>query len=179
MNRTLSILVIIFLLWQIPVFAAEEKSDTDRERLLTAARAMIGTSANCMLITTDSIGFPVARMMDPFAPDSNFVIWFGTNRYSRKVEQIVQNPRVSVFYPGPNGSGYVLIKGRATLIDDEAEKQAHWKKAWDQFYTKDRSNYTLIRFEPEQLEILDTASGILGDDRAWTPPIVDFTNDNH
>ncbi len=61
----------------IPGQAQEPASRKDL--IKKAATDIISRVPYCALITLDSTGHPQARTMDPFAPDDNFVIWFGTN----------------------------------------------------------------------------------------------------
>lgn len=112
--------------------------------------------------------------MDPFSPDDDMVVWLGTNINSNKVRQIRNDSRVTLYYAGPNGTGYVLIKGNAYIIDDSSKKRTYWKKEWEQFYSKDKANYTLIKVVPSKLEILDFRKGIIGDPETWTVPFIEF-----
>ena len=50
------------------------------------------SAKTCALITLDSEGRPRVRVMDPFIPENDFTVWFGTNPKTRKVEQIKNNP---------------------------------------------------------------------------------------
>ena len=63
-----------------------------KEQLMNAAREIIDSSGTCTLITLDNEFLPMVRIMDPFPPESDFTIWFGTNTKSRKVDQIKNNP---------------------------------------------------------------------------------------
>ena len=76
----------------------------------------------CALITIDESGSSHARTMDPFDPDENMIVWLGTNRNSRKVREIKNNPNVTLFYTQNKGVGYVSIIGNATIVDDKEKK---------------------------------------------------------
>ena len=128
----------------------------------------------CALITIDSTGSPDVRTMDPFEPDENMVIWLGTNRNSRKVREIRNNPKVNLFYTKNKGFGYVSIKGIAKLVDDKAKKSVLWKEEWKNFYDQHKENYILIKVIPEKLELLNYKKGIKGDKRTWKTPAVEF-----
>jgi len=150
-----------------------QSPDTTRTHLLTAAREVITIAHFCDLITLDETGAPRSRVMDPFAPDSNLTIWLGTNRISRKVTQIENDPRVTLqYFSAPDGA-YVTIAGTAELVDDPAEKETHWKDAWNAFYP-DRSAYLLIKVKPQWLELVSARHGIRSDKVTWTPPRVTF-----
>lgn len=150
----------------------EEQYGSDS--LLTAARRIIEAADYCALITLDGSGRPQVRTMDPFAPDDDMVVWLGTHRRSRKVQQIRNDPRVTLYYEASGGVGYVSISGTARLVDDVSEKARRWKEEWEQFYVDAESDYVLIEVEPEVLEIIDYSHGIVGDPDTWRVPTVRF-----
>ncbi len=102
------------------------------------------------------------------------IVWFGTNVLSRKVKQIRHDARVSLYYPDPDQSGYVLIQGKAELVDDAAEKVKHWKPEWAAFYPNYPDGYILIKVVPEWLEIISYSRGIISDSESWIAPRVLF-----
>ena len=148
------------------------QTDSTRNKLLDAAREVIETAKNCALITQDDEGRSRVRVMDPFLPDNDFVVWFGTNPKSRKVEQIKNDPRVTLYYFDPTGIGYVMIHGKAQLVEDEKEK--HFKEEWTSFYADKAESYLPIKVSPEWLELVSYKHGILGDSITWGPEIVLF-----
>lgn len=169
-------LIPLVLFMAISVCAAQPPAanSVSDDTLLTAARELMAEARYCALITIDQQGQPQARTMDPFPPDENMVIWLGTNRYSRKVIQITSNPRVALYYQAPNGTGYVVIKGRATVVDEPSLKNRWWKKEWDKFYPSDKQNFLLIRVDPTEMEIISYRHHITGDEQTWQVPSVRF-----
>lgn len=112
--------------------------------------------------------------MDPFTPDSQFVIWMGTHRASRKVRDLQRDPRVLLYYQDPSGAGYVTIEGTARLVDDAVEKARRWKDEWAQFYTDRAATYLLIAVTPVRLEVVNYRRGVVGDSATWKVPAVSF-----
>lgn len=147
--------------------------DEYRDSLVVIAREYIQSARYCTLITIDSSGYPHARVMDPFKPEQDMVIWLGTNRKSRKVTEIRANSRVTLFYFDNQGTGYVSITGDAYIIDDQEKKTEYWKPEWERFY-KDKENYILIKIIPQKMEVLNYQHGIYGDPDTWETPSVDF-----
>ncbi|MFQ5637919.1 MAG: pyridoxamine 5'-phosphate oxidase family protein [bacterium] len=145
-----------------------------RDTLLSVAREYMQAVRYCALITVDSTGQPHVRAMDPFLPDENMVVWFGTNRKSRKVQEIRKNPRVTLYYSDDKGAGYVAIIGTARLVDDPKEKAVRWKEEWVEFYKDQKESYLLIKVIPEKLEIVNYKHGIVGDTETWRSPSVEF-----
>jgi len=153
-----------------------EEADNLDIKLLSAAREIISASSSCALITLDDQGRPRVRAMDPFSPESDFTIWFGTNSKSRKVKQITNDPRVTLYYLDGDASGYVMIHGQAQLINDNTEKEKYWKKEWETFYQNKNENYLLIKVSPIWMEISSAPRGITGDTITWQTPSVLFNS---
>jgi general stress protein 26 len=150
-----------------------EHASYSNDQLIEAARDIISTTTTCALITmNDSI--PMARAMDPFPPESDFTVWFGTNPKSRKVNQIKKNPNVTLYYSDKDTPGYVVIHGIAQLVNDQAEKEKRWKDAWKAFYPDKNESYLLIKVSPEWMEVISYKHGIIGDISTWQPPSVIF-----
>ena len=152
----------------------EGVKEYSKEQLMNAAREIIDASGTCTLITLDDEYRPMVRIMDPFPPESDFTIWFGTNAKSRKVTQIKNNPNVTLYYQDSDTSGYVVIHGTAQLIDNQKEKQQRWKDSWEDFYPNNREAYLLIKVTPDRMEILSVARDIIGDTKTWQTPVVKF-----
>jgi general stress protein 26 len=149
-------------------------NDSTEVKLTGAAREIMKESGTCVLITLDDESNPMARIMDPFPPESDFTVWFGTNSLSRKVNHIKNNPTVTLYYQDSDASGYVVIHGKAQIVDDQKEKERRWKDAWEAFYPNNREGYILIEVSPESMEILSYTRGILSDPVTWRTPTVTF-----
>lgn len=152
--------------------SAQQRSGDDT--LITAAREIMEASRYAALVTLSESGAPRARTMDPFPPDSQFVIWMGTHRASRKVQDLQRDPRVLIYYQDPSGAGYVTIEGTARLVDTAAEKARRWKDEWAQFYTDRVATYLLIAVTPSRLEVVNYRHGVVGDSATWRVPAVEF-----
>ena len=158
----------------IPGRELTAQTAVSRDSLLTAARAVMDAAHYCALVTVDASGVPHARTMDPVPPEDDMTVWLGTNRRTRKVEQIRANPQVTLYYQAPDGSGYVTITGRARLVDDESEKASRWKPEWEAFYPDPASDYLLIEVVPERVEVVDYSRGVVSTSESWEPPSVVF-----
>ena len=145
-------------------------SNYNPDPLVKAAREMISGIQYCVLITLDDKGNAQARTMDPFLPDSNMIVWFGTNMNSRKVKEIENNTNATVYYQAENGAGYVTLKGNAYVVVDPDLKQKYWKPQWKAFYPESKENYALIKFIPFHLEVVSYKHNIIGDTLTWAVP---------
>lgn len=172
------VIVALFLcLAKDPIFpsgAVSAQQSSGDDMLIAAARDIMEASRYAALVTLSESGAPRARTMDPFTPDSQFVIWMGTHRASRKVRDLQRDPRVLLYYQDPSGAGYVMIEGTARLVDDAVEKARRWKDEWAQFYTDRAATYLLIAVTPVRLEVVNYRRGVVGDSATWKVPAVSF-----
>ena len=146
----------------------------ERDAIISAAKELIKSARYCGLITLDESGHPQVRTMDPISPGKDMVVWLGTNKNSRKVREIRNDSRVSLYYEAPDGGGYVVIKGNASVVDDPGSKEKCWKEEWAEFYPDRHSTYALIRVVPERLEIISYKHGIVGSSQPWAVPHIIF-----
>ncbi len=174
-QKSIYLLFAIILLIPLVGFSQNiEHLDSLNNKLLTAAREIMSSAGTCALITLDQEGRPRVRAMDPFLPESDFTVWFGTNANSRKVDQIKNDPRVTLYYLESEDSGYVMIHGIAQIVDSQKEKEKRWKVEWEAFYPNKLEDYLLIKVSPEWLEVVSYSHGLLGDPVTWKPPTVVF-----
>ena len=166
-------LVLFGLLCSILLPGLGQQQATDTARIFKAATDIMHRVPYCALITMDEKGQPQARTMESFPPEENFAIWFGTNRNSRKVREIKNDPRVTVYYQDEAGNGYVVITGAAVIVDDPAEKEKHWMERWAKFYP-DRADYLLIKVIPKTLEVVNYQHDLTGDKVTWRAPHVEL-----
>lgn len=181
MKQLSKLIVIVFsILLFIPIKNFSQNTEhkiVSNEKLIEAARDIIASATTCALITLDD-DRPMVRVMDPFPPESDFIVWFGTNPKSRKVSQIKKNPNVTLYYLEKDASGYVVIHGIAQLVNDQKEKEKRWKNEWDAFYPNKSESYLLIKVSPISMEVISYKHGIVGDSLTWQPPFVVFDSKN-
>ncbi|MFA7710099.1 MAG: pyridoxamine 5'-phosphate oxidase family protein [Candidatus Neomarinimicrobiota bacterium] len=176
MKQKLMFFVICFSAWSpailpIRLFA---QSAVNRDSVLVAAREIIRETTFCGLVTVDSTGQPQVRTMNPFPLKDDFIIWFATARLSRKVREIRNNPRVSVYYADHSAAkGYVNISGTATIIDDQKllieMQRAYWKNIPDW-----QNNFVLIKIVPGTIEVVNYKHGLTNEAKTLRAPIVVF-----
>ena len=153
--------------------------DTLQNKLLSAALEIITSASSCGLISLDEKGWARVRMMDPFLPENDFTIWFGTNPQSEKVTQIKNDSRVTLYYTEKEGTGYVAIYGKAQIVNYTLEKEKRWKEKWKAFYPNQNEDYLLIKVIPEWLEIVSESYGILSSEPTWKAPKVFFNHTSY
>jgi general stress protein 26 len=146
----------------------------NRDTIVSAAHEIIRETTYCGLVTIDSTGQPQVRTMNPFPPKDDLMIWFATSRNSRKVREIRNNPKVSVYFADHvNAKGYVNISGRAEILDDKEllikMKRGYWESLPDW-----QNLFVLIKIVPETLEVVNYKHGLNNDQVTSKAPSVSF-----
>lgn len=135
------------------------------------ALIILNESKTCILTSISDDGTPSSRVMDPYIPHNDFVVYLVTNPNSRKVLEINKDPRVVLTFQ--NNNGYVTIKGRISIIKNPNEKDKFWKDEWTPYYDS-KENALLFKVKPISLEIVDSNNGINGNLETWSPQKIIF-----
>ena len=144
--------------------------------ILDLARQTIEQARYATFATVDKNGQPRTRIVDPFVPDKEFVIYVATKPNTRKVEQIEYNSSVTLFYFDPAGRNYVSVMGRAELVTDEViKRQMRRASDGDKIYPDFPDDYVLIKVNPLWIEGL--LPGYRGDPGNWQPISVQLAGD--
>ncbi|MCX6236121.1 MAG: pyridoxamine 5'-phosphate oxidase family protein [Bacteroidia bacterium] len=143
-----------------------------RDSLISAAREIIKETTFCGLVTIDSTGQPQIRTMNPFPPNDELITWFATSRSSRKVKEIKNNPKVSVYYADHiSAKGYVNIAGTAEIIDNKEllikMKRGYWENIPDW-----QNIFVLIKIVPKTIEVVNYKHGLSGDPKTFKAPSI-------
>ncbi len=167
--------IILFLILGLLMTGCSEKNRTrfrndftrEEEKLLRLSRDIISRAYFATFVTMHE-NQPHPRVMEPFPPAEEWIIWLGTNAKSRKVAEIKRNPVATLHYFDRSIPAYVNLYGRAYPVDDRKLKDSIWREAWEEFYPG-RSNYLLIKFVPDSLEMINPAENLPGDKETWKP----------
>ncbi len=141
----------------------------EEEHIIKISKEIIKSAYFTSLITLDENLQARARIVEPFPPKNDFVIWMATNPKSRKVFQIKRNSKVTLHYFDKNKLAYVSLMGNAFLINDANKKQEIWKAGWEKFYPNKKTDYLLIKFIPNTLEMISITDNFTGDKNTWMP----------
>jgi general stress protein 26 len=144
-----------------------------RKLLLAEARQIIVDDPFAALVTVDQHGQPRARTVNVRLPSWDLVIWIATKPNTRKVEQIKNNPNVTLYFNNDLNDSYLSIMGTATLHDDlETINATRWFPdnqlvfLWPEF----PKDYLLIKVTPKWFEVLNKR--VEADAVTWRPQAV-------
>jgi general stress protein 26 len=175
-NTTFTICLAVVLLIQFPVKgqAQSTQSQIPTDTLMSAAVEIIQSAPFCALSTVDSTGQPQVRTMNPFPLKDDMVIWFATGRTSRKVDEIRNNPKVSVYFSDhTNSRGYVNITGTAEILDDK-ELLVKMKRTYWEGIPNWQDIFVLIKITPKTLDVINYKKGVSGDPKTSRASVIVF-----
>ena len=117
----------------------------------------INKAEYCFLITHDLRAGANARQMQPFGPDEEMNIWFGSGTASRKIREIEKYEKVTLAYGYHEESAYVTLKGIATRVDNDEIKRKYWRSSFLDFWPDGApsENYTVVKFVPNYIEAIN------------------------
>ena len=175
--QQIAILALVCLILSFCQVQAEEQNtpEPDRASLISAAQEIIKATNFCALATLDESGQPNLRTMNPIPPEDDLVIWFATSRHCRKVREIQNDPRVSVYFAQHvAGTGYVTINGAATIIDDREELEKRKREYWVSSIPDWENVLVLIKVVPKELDVVNYKHQLSGDAESWRAPSISF-----
>ena len=168
------IVLAIFVLISLTGNAQNEQPSIPKDTLMKAAREIIHSTPFCALVTVDSTWQPQVRTMNPFPVKEDMVIWFATSRVSRKVNEIRNNPKVSVYFADhTSAKGYVTINGTAVIIDDK-ELLIRMKRDYWEHIPNWQEIFVLVKITPKTMDVINYNRGVTGDPKTNRASVLVF-----
>ncbi len=114
----------------------------------------------CMMITRDAAGKASARPMANAKVEEDGSVWFFTNEFSGKVEEISQQNEIFLTYASPSSNSYVAFNAKATLSDDKNKIDELWTPAMKAWFPEGKQDpkILLIQARPIEAEYWDNSS---------------------
>ena len=176
MKRKISFVGLLCLLLFLVLFSTKMNAQIsfNRDSIMLAAQEIIKETTYCALVTIDSTGQPKVRTMNPFPPNNELITWFGTSRYSRKVREIKNNPKVAVYYADhKTAKGYVNISGSAEVIDNK-ELLLKMKRDYWESIPNWQDNFVLIKIVPKTVEVINYRHHLTNDPKTFRAPWINL-----
>ena len=131
----------------------------------TACLELIETAEIAYVTSIGNHGYPYTRAMfnlrnkEQFPKQAilfsdqgfDFMTLFTTNTSSLKMSQIVNNPKVSVYYCHPKKFQGLMLSGDIQIVDDSDLRHAVWNEGWERYYPNgpDDPDHTILRLNPK------------------------------
>ncbi|MEP6711046.1 MAG: pyridoxamine 5'-phosphate oxidase family protein [Ferruginibacter sp.] len=121
---------------------------------------LINEIKTCILITKSAVGKLKGRPMATAKVDDDGSIWFFTNEYSGKVEEISHQNEILLSYSSPSKNSYVVLSAKAVLSDDRQKIKELWNPLMKAWFPQglDDPNILLVKAEPEEIEYWDSSA---------------------
>lgn len=121
----------------------------DQKEIYQASLDLANRSGIAMLGTNAENGYPNIKAMIKKENEGLKTIWFSTNTPSKRVQQLVKNPRTCVYFVDhANWEGLMLVGDIEVLQDAESRKRL-WQEGDEKYYPLgviDDPDYTVFRF---------------------------------
>ena len=160
---------------------AELSLARDPALLMDSAEALIVRDSSVGMVSVDEDGRPRIRTVRAFrlmtfANDRDrFSVFVLTRMSTRKVEQIAQNPLVTLYFNEDHRLTYATLMGRATVHRDPANPRlqsfldsATVRFFWPQF----PRDFVIVEVVPQWVEFI--GPGLWNDPATWRPQAVVF-----
>jgi general stress protein 26 len=125
---------------------------------------LMGISEIAVVTNVDENGFPNTRAMfnlrrkEQF-PDiadylkkneKDFTVYFSTNTSSRKIAELKQNPKVSVYYSFSRKFRGLMLRGEMETVLDAQIRENVWQAGWEMYYPDGAQDqdHTILRLFP-------------------------------
>jgi len=111
---------------------------------------------DCVFITHTGEGYARARTMNKLQDNdrSGGIMWFATDRKSRKAKEIKANPRTTLFFTHAGTHDHVCVFGVSAIAAEPEVKERFWKDEWSRYWKggPQDPDYVLVKFIPEKGE---------------------------
>ena len=116
-----------------------------------------------MLTTIEADGTMRSRPMATREMDASGALWFFTNEFSAKVEEISKNSHVSVTYSDPGSQLYISLSGSAHLVTESKKIEQLWDPILKAWFPEglDDPKLALLKVDINQGEYWDASSSKL------------------
>lgn len=128
-------------------------SKTQHEQEVDTFREMVEKIKLAALITHSPAGLK-GRPMHTADVDIAGNLWFFTNDYTEKVEDIEKDNDVFLSYTSSSDNSYVMVNGTARLIHDRARIESLWNPSLKAWFPEglDDPKIMLLKVEPNEVE---------------------------
>jgi general stress protein 26 len=119
-----------------------------KEEAIREALALANRSGIAMLGTNGDNGYPNIKAMIKMENEGLNRIWFSTNTSSKRVGQLVQNPKTCVYFVDFEQWKGLMLVGDVEVLQDEESRQRLWREGFEKYYPLGVTDpdYTVLRF---------------------------------
>ena len=134
--------------------------DTEQKQNIEKYKALVDEIKIASLVTNTEKDGLRGRPMSTAAVDADGSIWFFTNQFTEKVEEINSNDSVLLTYTSLSANAYVMINGSAEVVYDRGKMQSLWNPALKAWFPEglDDPQMKLLKVDPKEVEYWNGSS---------------------
>lgn len=110
-----------------------EQQHLEKQEAIKKLTKLVEEIKVCMFATIHEDYSLYSRPMQTIQVDEDGNLWFFTNEYSSKAEDVSKENTVYLMYSHPGQNSYVHVKGKCKIINDKDKIKELWSpvvKAW-------------------------------------------------
>jgi general stress protein 26 len=113
----------------------------------------------CMLCTKHRDHLD-SKPMSTIRVDEDASIWFFTEEFTEKVEQVEKDPHVCLAYADPSKNSYLSVTGTAAVVTDKEKMEQLWNPVLNAWFPQglQTPGIALLRITPAHAEFWDSSS---------------------
>jgi general stress protein 26 len=137
-----------------------EKHHLESKEAMQKLKELVEDVKVCMLATVQQDYSVYSRPMHTVEVDEAGNIWFFTNEFSEKVDDILKDNTVYLMYAHPGDNTYLHVKGTGSIVNDKNKIKEKWSPMVKAFFPKgeDDPALTLLKVNPSEASYCDGSS---------------------
>jgi general stress protein 26 len=127
-------------------------------------KSLVEEVAICMFTTTDNDNNITSRPMFTSSVDEDANVWFFTNEFSEKINELSKDNLVHLIYSHPIKNIYVDVKGTCSLVIDKTKMQDLWDSKLQSWFPDglDDPKLCLVKVSTETAHFWNHSSSKMG-----------------
>jgi general stress protein 26 len=119
-----------------------------KEQAIHNALALVNSATIAMLGTNGDDGYPNIKAMIKMENEGLQRIWFSTNTSSRRVAQVLRDPRTCVYFVDFDQWMGLMLVGTVEVLQDAESRQRLWRPGYEKYYPLGVTDpdYSVLRF---------------------------------
>ncbi|MGB2990182.1 MAG: pyridoxamine 5'-phosphate oxidase family protein [Candidatus Zixiibacteriota bacterium] len=119
-----------------------------KEEAIAEGLALINSAKIAMLGTNGEDGYPGIKAMIKAENEGLTRIWFSTNTSSRRVTQLLRDPKACVYFVDFDQWKGLMLVGTVEVLQDTESKQRLWTEGNEKYYPLGVTDpdYSVLRF---------------------------------
>lgn len=136
------------------------KQHLENEEALKKLTKLVEEIKVCMFATVHENYSLYSRPMQTIKVEEDGSLWFFTNEYSEKVNDVSKENTVYLMYSHPGQNSYLHVKGMCTVVDDKEKIKELWSPVVKAWFPKGQDDpaLTLLKVSTNEASYWDSAS---------------------